>query len=79
MERNDKEYGEFKPREITVRLEPSGKEMTMPRVKSVLQLFKKLGIKPGTALVIRDGGLLTPDREILPDDHITVRTVVSQG
>lgn len=79
MEQNTKEYSEYKPREITVTLEPSGKEMTMPRVKSVLQLFKKLGIKPGTALAIRDGGLLTPDREVLPDDHIIVRTVVSQG
>lgn len=79
MEQNTKEYSEYKPREITVTLEPSGKELTMPRVKSVLQLFKKLGIKPGTALAIRDGGLLTPDREVLPDDHIIVRTVVSQG
>ena len=68
-----------KKAEITVRFEPSGKEETMPRVKTVLQLLNKLGVKRGTALVIRDGGLLTPDREILPDDVITVRTVVSQG
>ena len=79
MEHDTDASPRFSPREITVCMEPSGKEFTMLRVKTVLQLHKKLDIKPGTALIIRDGGLLTPDREILPDDHITVRTVVSQG
>lgn len=91
MTQSDNGREAFPAQEITVRMEPSGSEFTMPRVKTALQLHKKLGIKPGTALVIleersgqeeRDGSnreLLTPDREILPGDRITVRTVVSRG
>lgn len=51
----------------------------MPRPKTVLQLLRKLDIRRGAALVIRDGGLLTPDREILPNDSIIVRIVTSSG
>ena len=65
--------------EITVLLQPEGREFAMPRPKTVLQLLKKLDIRCGTALVIRDGGLLTQDRQILPGEHITVRIVTSSG
>lgn len=64
---------------ITITMEPSGAVLVLPRVKTVLQLLKRLGIKQGTTLVIRNGGLLTPDREILPEDAITLRSVVSRG
>ena len=64
---------------ICVALEPQGKILTIPRPKTVLQLLDKLGIRQGTALVIRDGGLLTHDREIRPGDAITIRSVVSRG
>jgi len=64
---------------ITVTLEPCGGTRTMPRSKTVLQLLRSMGIKPAAALVIRDGGLLTPDRSIAPDDHLTVRIVTSSG
>lgn len=64
---------------ITVCLEPEGKTLTLPRPKSVLQLLRTLQIRQGSALVIRDGGLLTQDREILPGDHIIIRNVVSSG
>lgn len=67
------------PAEITVILQPEDKRFTMPRPKSALQLLRKLNIRPGTALVIRDQGLLTPDREIIPNDVITVRIVTSSG
>ena len=67
------------PAEITVILQPQEKRFAMPRPKSALQLLRKLNIRPGAALVIRDQGLLTPDREILPDDVITVRLVTSSG
>ena len=64
---------------ITVTLEPVGGTRTMPRSKTVRQLLRKLEIKPASALVIRDGGLLTPDRSIAPDDHLIVRIVTSSG
>ena len=56
-----------------------GKTLSLPRPKTVLQLLGKLGIRRGTALVIRDGELLTQDRAILKDDVITVRIVTSSG
>ena len=74
--------GEYKGKKgptITVTLEPSGTVLILPRVKTVRQLFTRMAIQPGTTLVIRDGGLLTPDREILPEDAITLRSVVSRG
>ena len=66
-------------REITVHLEPQGKSLTLPRPKTVWQLMNRLGLKPCSALIIHEGGLLTRDREILPGDVITVRSVVSSG
>ncbi len=65
--------------QITVHLEPQGKSLSLPRPKTVWQLMNRLGLKPCSALIIRDGGLLTRDREILPGDVITVRSVVSSG
>ena len=65
--------------QITVHLEPQGKSLSMPRPKTVWQLMNRLGLKPCSALIIRDGGLLTRDREIFPNDVITVRSVVSSG
>ena len=65
--------------QITVHLEPQGKTVCMPRPKTVWQLMNRLNLKPCSALIIRDGGLLTKDREILPGDEITVRSVVSSG
>jgi sulfur carrier protein len=67
------------PASITLELEPEGKTVTFPRPKTVAQLLNKLGVKQCTALVIRDGELLTPDRRIEIDDIITVRGVVSRG
>lgn len=69
----------YTPPTISVLLQPEEKLITIPRPKTVLQLLKKLEIKPGTALVIRDGGLLTPDRHIFPEEHLTVRIVTSSG
>lgn len=64
---------------ITVNFEPSGQTKTIPRPRTVTQLLNRLKLRPGTVLVIREGGLLTPDREILPGDVITLRSVVSSG
>ncbi len=64
---------------ITVHLQPKEETLEMTRPKTVLQLLGKLGIRRGTALVIRNGELLTPDLAILPDDNITIRIVTSSG
>jgi len=69
----------YTPPQITVLLQPEGREFALPRPKTVLQLLHKLDIRPGAALVIREGGLLTQDRQILPGDYITVRLVTSSG
>lgn len=70
---------EYTPPTITVRIQPEEQVVTMPRIKTVLQLLKKLEIRPGTALVARNGELLTPDREVLPNDELLVRKVTSSG
>lgn len=67
------------PATITLLLEPAGKTQIVPRPKTVLQLLQSLGIRQGTALVIRDKELLTPDRRIDVGDVVAVRSVVSQG
>jgi len=64
---------------ITVLLEPTGGTREIPRPKTVSQLLNRLAVRQGSALVIRDGELLTPDRRIEPGDTITVRSVVSRG
>ncbi len=69
---------------ITVSFEPQGKMEVMPRAKTVLQLMHRLNIRPCTCLFIRQGEdgnkeLLTPDRNIMTNDHIIIRTVVSSG
>ncbi len=67
------------PPSITVTLQPEETVLTLPRPKTALQLLRALHIRVGTALVIRDGGLLTPDQAILPGDSIIVRIVTSSG
>ena len=64
---------------VTVILEPNGGTRVMERPKTVTQLLNRLAVRQGTALVIRDGQLLTPDRRIEKGEVITVRTVVSRG
>lgn len=76
---NEETATERPPATITLTLEPQGKTAAFPRPKTVTQLLNKLGVKQGTALVIRDGELLTPDRRIETGDSITVRSVVSRG
>lgn len=64
---------------ITVTFEPVGGTQDIPRPRTVAQLCNRLGIRQGTALIIRNGELLTPDRRIETGDAITVASVVSQG
>lgn len=67
------------PRPITVRLEPAGNIVVIPKAKSVLQVLKKLELRPTAALVIRGNELLTPDRSLAPGDELRIRVVMSSG
>ena len=64
---------------IFVHIQPGEKILEMPRVKTVWQLLKALSIQEETALVAREGKLLTPDQHIFPNDRILVRKVASRG
>lgn len=64
---------------ITVRLEPENKEVRLEKASTVRQLLAKVDRKPGRALVIRDGQLLTPDLNLTDGDIVTVRDVGSRG
>lgn len=64
---------------ITVHLQPEEVTREMPRVKTVRQLLDALSIRSCTALVARDGELLTPDRQIMAGDSLLVRKVTSSG
>ena len=66
------------PYGVTVTLEPANETRVM-QVKNVQQMLSQLQIRPATVLVIRDGGLLTPDLKLQHGDKVTVRTVVSSG
>ena len=67
------------PATVTVHMQPSGEILSIPRPKTVLQLLHKLSLRPGVALVIRDGELLTPDRRIFSNDTLIVRIATSSG
>jgi len=67
------------PATVSVFLQPEDKELTMPRPKNAQQLLQTLGLRVCTALVARDGELLTPDRAIYSGDRLLVRKVISSG
>lgn len=69
----------MKQDKITLILEPGGKKLLFPRPKTALQLLHALDLEEETALVARDGQLLTPDRHIWPGDEILVRQAGSRG
>ncbi len=65
--------------QVTVLLQPEDKQISLPRPKTVRQLLQALGIGEECAIVARGGELLTPDRQIWPDDDLLVRKVASSG
>ncbi len=65
--------------QITVILEPENQEFPLKRPKTVLQLLSRLGIRLGSALVIREGTLLTHDLPIQAGEPIRIRKVTSSG
>ena len=64
---------------VTVLVQPEEKYLSLPRPKTSRQLLAALGLAEETALVARNGQLLTPDRHIWPDDDLLVRKVASSG
>ena len=64
---------------ISVLVQPEEKHLSMPRPKTSRQLLAALGLAEETALVAREGQLLTPDRHIWPGDNLLVRKVASSG
>ncbi|MFP4071691.1 MAG: hypothetical protein ACLFTB_06545 [Desulfovibrionales bacterium] len=64
---------------VEIHLEPDEKTVQFDRLNTVLQLLNKLNLRPTSALIIRDGELLTPDQRIHSGDRITVRQVTSRG
>ena len=67
------------PPTVTVLVQPEETRLVLPRPKTARQLLAALRLREETALVARDGELLTPDRQILPGDDLLVRTVTSSG
>ena len=64
---------------VAVLVQPEEKHLSMPRPKTSRQLLAALGLAEETALVAREGQLLTPDRHIWPGDNLLVRKVASSG
>jgi hypothetical protein len=70
---------EYEGARVRVLLQPGEKHLSLPRPKTALQLLAALELEEECALVARRGELLTPDRQIWPDDEILVRQVTSSG
>lgn len=64
---------------IYLELQPGNHRSVRPRQKTALQLLHSLDLAEETALVIRDGKLLTPDRQICAGDAICVCMTGSRG
>ena len=64
---------------VTVLVQPEERHLSLPRPKTSRQLLAALGLAEETALVAREGQLLTPDRHIWPGDTLLVRKVASSG
>ena len=64
---------------LTVLLQPEEKIVEIPKAKTARGILNALGLRECAALVIRDGGLLTPDRAVAPGERLIVRKVASSG
>lgn len=64
---------------IRVRIDPEGREVIFPHIKTVHQLLNRLGFHSDEVLVIRGEELLTIDRFLQKDDFVIIRQVTSRG
>lgn len=81
-QQSTREYGpreNWGPATVQVLVQPEEKMMELPRPKTARQLLAALGLREETALVAREGELLTPDRRIFTGDNLLVRKVTSSG
>lgn len=80
-QKEQKEYLEYKEPAITVILQPEEEQRIIPRrkAKNVKRLLEFLGLRPYTALVIRNEIPLTPDVPLYAEQTIIVRKVMSAG
>ena len=81
---SDKPNGGHKdwvPSTLHVLLQPEERGLDVPRAsaKNVARLLAALGLRQGTAIVARDGVLLTPDVPLYPGQTVLVRKVMSSG
>lgn len=76
-----KEQKEFIEPSLTVILQPGEEKRIIPRhkAKNVRRLIEFLGLRPYTAMVIRNNIPLTPDVPLSPEQTIIVRKVMSAG
>lgn len=76
-----KENAEYREPTLTVILQPEEETRIIPRnkAKNVKRLIEFLGLRPYTALVIRNNIPLTPDVPLYPQQTIIVRKVMSSG
>ena len=72
---------EFIEPTLTVILQPGEEKRIIPRhkAKNVKRLIEFLGLRPYTAMVIRNNIPLTPDVPLYPDQTIIVRNVMPAG
>jgi len=64
---------------VRVLLQPEEKTLEIPRAKTARAVLNALGLRECSALVIRGGELLTPDRSVAPGESLIVRKVASSG
>ena len=79
MPMSKENFPPYTPASVSVFLQPEDKELTLPRPKTARQLLQTLGLRSCSALVAREGELLTPDRAVYPGDRLLVRKVTSSG
>ena len=76
-----KENAEYREPTLTFILQPEEETRIIPwnKAKNVKRLIEFLGLRPYTALVIRNNIPLTPDVPLYPQQTIIVRKVMSSG
>ena len=76
-----KENAEYREPTLTVILKPEEETRIIPRnkAKNVKRLIEFLGLRPYTALVIRNNIPLTSDVPLYPQQTIIVRKVMTSG
>jgi len=55
------------------------KEYKLPEGLTLLQAYKRLGMEPGSYLAVRDGELITEDRQLKDGDFVKLVPVISGG